>query len=159
VVLTPFLTELSDDKELLLKTLLSDRQFVDLVSGETELALPAKDLRYKQVFPVAWVDSTVSEAKTFVCFDVDVFKTTSIAVKDCAIYIWVFTHKNLIFTQEGILVDRIASRVDELINGSTELGFGKVKLETVTRWSPNADFYGRVLKYTVQDWNRYGARL
>ncbi|MEG1562305.1 MAG: hypothetical protein RR365_01010 [Bacteroides sp.] len=159
MVLIPFLSELSENKEFLLKTFLSDQELVDLVSGKKGHAIPATDLRYTQVYPVAWVDGTVSEAKTFVCFDIDVNSVSNIAVKNCDIFIWIFTHKKFIFTQNGILIDLIASRVDELINGSTELGFGKVKLETALRWSPNSDYYGRVLKYSVQDWNRFGARL
>lgn len=49
----------------------------------------------------------------------------------------------------GIRTDLLASRVDTLLNGSTEFGFGKLSLSSVTRLSPNTDYYGRALKYTV----------
>ena len=155
----PFLSELTEKKQILIKELLSDQIFCDLVSGEVGHAIPAIDLRYKQVYPVSWVDSAISEAKTFVCFDMDVTGTSSIAVKNSEIYFWLFTHKNLMFTEKGILIDILASRIDELVNGSTELGFGKVKLESAGRWSPNAAYYGRVLTYSVKGWNRSGIKI
>lgn len=155
----PFMTELTENKEQILKTLLMDQEFVDLVSNEVGHELPALDLRYTQVFPYGWIAPTISDAKTYVCFDVDVTDTSTIAVSDIYMYFWVFTHNTLAMTNEGVRVDRIAARIDRLINGSTELGFGKVKLESCVRDSPNADYYGRVILYSVQNWNRRGRGL
>lgn len=155
----PFLNDLTTKKEFLLKTFLSDERFVQLVTNQQDVQLPALDLRYKQVFPYGWIGDTVSIAKTFVCFDVDVPQIKTIAVKDCYLYIWVFAHKSLMPTKEGVRVDLLSSRIDWLLNGSTELGFGRLRLESCLRINPNEDYYGRVLKYYVQDWNRFGEKL
>ena len=155
----PFLTELTENKEQILKTFLSDPEFVQLVSNDRSHEVPALDLRYTQVFPYGWIAPTISEAKTYVCFDIDVPGVSTIAVSNIYMYVWIFTHNTLAMTGEGVRVDRIAARVDRLLNGSTELGFGKVKLERVTRDSPNSDYYGRVLMYSVQNWNRRGSGL
>ena len=155
----PFLTELSENKDKILSILLSDSEFVSLVANDENHTLPALDLRYTQVFPYAWIAPTIDEAKTYVCFDVDVPDISTIAVSDVYMYFWIFTHNTLAMTNKGVRVDRIAARVDRLINGSTELGFGKVKLERCVRDSPNADYYGRVLLYSVQHWNRRGSGL
>lgn len=93
------------------------------------------------------------------CFDVDVPQIKTIAVKDCYLYVWVFAHKSLMQTKDGVRVDLLASRIDWLLNGSTELGFGRLRLESCLRINPNEDYYGRVLKYYVQDWNRFGEKL
>ena len=155
----PFLKELNASKNMLLDTLLADSDFVNLVSGQPDTPLPALNLKHTQVFPIGWTDEAVSEAKTFVCFDIDVDSTPSNAVSNFKLFVWIFTHNTLIYTENGVLVDEIANRIDQLINGSTEMGFGKVKLESVGRWTPNADYYGRVLKYHIQGWNRCGSRL
>lgn len=155
----PFLQDLTTKKERMLKEFLSDREVVTLLTDDETHELPAKDLRYKQVFPYAWIDETVDEAKTFICFDVDVPEIATIAVKDCYMYVWIFTHTKIAMTHRGVRVDLLASRIDELINGSTEYGFGKVKLVSALRFMPNSNYYGRVLKYYVQDWNRFGAKL
>lgn len=155
----PFLDEITTKKENLLKTFLTDQTFVDLVSGEEGKELPALDLRYEQVFPYAWLNDTVDVAKTFVCFEVDVPSISTIAVKNCYLYVWVFSHEKMMRTPNGVRVDLLANRIDELLNGHTEYGFGKMKLESCLRIAPNDDYYGRVLKYSVQDWNRFGEKL
>lgn len=155
----PFLTELSDKKQQILKDLLSDRELVTLLTDDSTIRLPAKDLRYDQVFPYPWVDETADAAKSFICFDVTVPEISTIAVKDCYMYIWIFTHQRIAMTKEGVRTDLLASRVDYLLNGSTEYGFGKVRLMSVLPYAPNANYYGKVLKYYVQDWNRFGAKL
>ena len=155
----PFMTELTENKEQILKTLLYDQEFVDLVTNEEEHEVPALDLRYTQVFPYGWIAPTISDAKTYVCFDIDVTDTSTIAVSDIYMYFWVFTHNTLAMTKDGVRVDLIAARIDRLINGSTELGFGKVKLESCVRDSPNVDYCGRIILYCVQHWNRRGSGL
>lgn len=155
----PFLDEITKKKEALLQTFLCDQKLVDMISGQDDTPLPALDLRYNQVFPYAWLNETIDEAKTFVCFEVDIPSIETIAVKNCYLYVWVFTHEKLMRTKEGVLVDRIVNRVDELLNGRTEYGFGRLKLESCLRIAPNVDYYGRVLKYFVQDWNRFGEKL
>ena len=155
----PFLTELTENKEEIMKTLLSDPEFVHLVANDDEHEVPALDLRYTQVFPYGWIAPTISEAKTYVCFDIDVPGVANIAVSNIIMYVWIFTHNTLAMTPDGVRVDLVAARVDRLLNGSTELGFGKVKLERAARESPNSDYYGRVLTYSVQNWNRRGRGL
>lgn len=155
----PFLEELTENKEEILKTLLSDPEFVRLVKNEEDVTVPALDLRYTQVFPYGWISPTISEAKTYVCFDIDVPGVSTIAVSNVYMYFWIFTHHSIAMTKDGVRVDRIAARVDRLINGSTELGFGKVKLERCSRDTPNNDYHGRVLLYSVQNWNRRGSGL
>lgn len=142
-----------------MKMLLSDEEFTKLVSNDDEHEVPATDLRYTQVFPYGWIAPTIDEAKTYVCFDIDVPGVSTIAVSNIYMYFWIFTHNTLAMTPDGVRVDLIAARVDRLLNGSTELGFGKVKLERVSRDAPNSDYYGRVLMYGVQNWNRRGSGL
>jgi hypothetical protein len=160
LVTTQLLTEISTKKERLLKALLTDAEFVRLVANDDNHPVPGTALRYKQVFPYGWVDETATEAKTFVCFDVDVLSTTkNVSVKNCNIYFWVFSHQKVAMTSKGVRADLIAEQIDTLLNGSPDYGFGNVKLESFLRSAPNANFYGRVLKYSVQDWNRFCSAL
>ncbi|MDR2357868.1 MAG: hypothetical protein LBD92_07300 [Oscillospiraceae bacterium] len=155
----PFLSELAGKKELMLKAFLSDKRLVSLIADDPDCEVPADSLRYKQVFPYAHIDFTVEHATTFVCFDVDVPEVRTIAVKNCYITVWAFTHRDKLMTRDGMRIDLLANRIDELMNGSTQYGFGRVKLERVVRFAPNRDFYGRELTYFVQDWNRFGEGL
>jgi hypothetical protein len=154
-----FLKEFSDVKMKMLQAFLSDRDIVTHLTSDATHALPAVDLRYKQVFPYPWVDDTVSEAKAFLSFDVYVQSVETIAVKTLNLVVWVFAHSAVAMTNQGVRVDLISNRVDELINGSQDYGFGKVALVSVLPYAPNNNYYGRVLRYQVQNWNRFGDKL
>jgi hypothetical protein len=111
-------------------------------------------LQYDQVFPYPWLDKTVTDAKSYLCFDVTIPRVSTAVIKDVNLHIWTFTHKSLMRTSLGTRIDRIASRVDYLVNGSTSLGIGKVDLKTLENVNPTDDFYGRHIIYEVQDFNR-----
>lgn len=154
------LEELSTIKSKMSQYFLSDRKLVDLLTGKTDTPIPAMGLLHTQVFPYDWVDDTVTEDLSFLCFDVDVPGIVNSAVKDVNLFVWVFCHQNKMRTASGMLRDRIASRVDELLNGSSTVGkIGRVELKRVVRFHPAKNFYGRELQYVVRDFNRFGESL
>ena len=149
------LVELSSTKARLLQTFLSNQALVDLIKGTENNPLPALDLRYSQVFPYAWVDETITEQKTYLCFELDVPRVYSGIVKEVQLSVWLFTHKSLMRTPSGTLIDRIASAIDLLLNGSSGYGASDLELKSVGRINVGKDFYGRSLTYTVKDINRW----
>lgn len=150
------LNELSSAKSRLLQYFLSDQEFVDLVRGKENSPTPDLGLRYTSVFPYPYVDDTVTEQKVFVCFDIDVPRTFNNAIKEVQLSIWVFAHKALMLTPKGVLIDRLASCIDKMLNGSGEFGVSPLELKSVTRAGHFAkDFYGRTLTYTVKDINNW----
>lgn len=156
------LSEITIYKSKLMKTMLSDKKIVALLtnSDEESTLVPNTTLAYTQVFPYDFIPEPSTEQTSFICFDIDVPRTQTCAVKDVYIYIYIFTHKDLMRVQgEGIRTDLIASRVDYIINGDTSYGFGKVELQSLSRISPVSDFQGRILKYYVQDFNRICEKL
>ena len=149
-----FLNEFSSDKSKMLQLFLSDREFVDIVTSSTNRPIPDLSLRYSQVFPYSWIPGTATETKTFVCFDVDVPRVITSAIKDVQLSVWGFTHESLMRTSTGTRTDILASRIDELLNGSSGFGAGQVELKSVGRINPATNFYGRQLIYLVKDFNR-----
>jgi hypothetical protein len=154
------LEELSKIKSNMSQFFLKDKELVSLLTGNSNPSLPAMSLLYDQVFPYDWIDETVVEQKSFLCYDLDVADVKKPSLKDVTLWIWIFVHKDLMRTAYGVLRDRISSRVDKLINGSDDIsGIGTVELKQVRRFRPAKDFYGRELKYFVQDFNRFGDSL
>lgn len=155
MVLIANLKELSSFKSKLLQYFLSNQELVNLIRGSENNAVPDFALRYNQVFPYAWVDDTTDEEKAYICFDVDVPGVSSNAIKEVRLSIWIFAHKSIMRTPSGTLIDRMASCIDKMLNGSDEFGVSTLELKYVAREKMSKDMYGRVLVYTVKDINRW----
>lgn len=154
-----FLQELTDNKLKLMQLFLSDPTLVKLLTNEENPVIPAMDLRYKQVYPYHWLSDAIIEQKSFLCFSVLVPNVVSSVIKDVDIIIHIFSHDKLMRTPNGVRIDLIAAAVDNLLNGITNFGFGKVELKGMRTISPAKDHYGYEIKYRVQDFNRLCSRI
>lgn len=155
------LREIFSYKNKMSKLFSSDKEMVQLITDYEDVELPAKDLAYTHLFPYEFVPDTSDEARTFVCFDVDmeyVYEKTNKTFYYPIIYVWIVVHKSKLRLKEGgVRLDGIANRVDELLNGNRFFGIGTLELHTVERWRPNRDYLGRTLVYHTREWNRGGA--
>ena len=70
------LEEFFDYKNQLMKDLLTSEEVVKLVSGLIPVSDPFT-LAYSQIFPFEYVPETVEDARTFICFDVDILEYLS----------------------------------------------------------------------------------
>lgn len=154
------LEEFYDYKNLLMEHLCCDPDVVRLVTGNDEASVPNHSLPYSQIFPFEYVPDTVSDAKTFICFDTDIVSVPNKTVYVPVIYVWVFTHKsNLRAKNGGCTLDKMAVAVNRLLNGNRHYGFGELKLDSVKRFIPITDYQGRVLTFYAKDFNRKTAKL
>ena len=152
------LVEFYDYKNLLMKKLCSDEAIVKLVTGNENAKVPNHQLPYTQLYGYEFVPETVSEAKTFICFDVDIVEVPNKTYYMPVLYIWIFTHKsNLRLPEGGLLLDKLAMEINRLLNGSRYFGLGHLKLQSVQRFSPINDYLGRVMTFYALDFNRYTA--
>lgn len=151
------LDEFFDYKNELMKTLCSNEKIVRLLTDSKDAAVPNLNLRYTQIFPFEFVPDTVDDATTFICFDVDIPEVANKTYYLPALYIWVFTHKSkLRLSEGGVRTDRLAVEINRDLNGSRLFGLGELNLHSVGRFSPIADYQGRVLAYEATDFNRVG---
>lgn len=150
------LEDLDDYKNTLMEELCKDKDIVWLLTKNSKAKVPNYNLPYTQIFPYEYVPETVDEAKSFICFDVDAVKVPNKTFYFPYIYIWEFTHISNMRMPEGggIRIDRIASSIDKILNGSRIYGMGELELKKVTRFSPSNDYLGRVLVYATKEWNR-----
>ena len=151
------LVEFYDYKNLLMEDLCKNENIVKLVTGNDDARVPNHALPYTQIFPYEFVPETVSEAKTFICFDVDILETSRTFYAP-VLYVWPFTHKsNLRLPQGGILLDQLSVEINKMLNGNRYFGLGEMMLQSVGRFRPILDYQGRVLTYVLKDWNRLSA--
>lgn len=148
------LEEFYDYKSRLMMDICSNEEVVKLLTNNEDAPVPNLQLPYTQVFPFERVPTETDDAKTFICYDVDVLSVESRTYIVPIIYIWVFTHESLMKTDRGIRIDRIASELDKHLNGNRFYSLGELELESVTRFVPTKTYLGRVLTYVGKEFNR-----
>lgn len=152
------LEEFFDYKNRLMKDLCSNAEIVKLVTENESAAVPNHKLAYTQIFPFEFVPETQSEAKTFICYDMDILSVPSKTYYLPVIYIWVFTHKsNLRMEHGGLLLDKMSVELAKMLNGNRFYGLGQLQLSSTERFQPTIDYLGRVLVFTATDFNRLTA--
>lgn len=148
------LEDFFDYKNQLMEDLLTTESIVRLLDDDISMD-ETKRLAYTQVFPYEYVPDTVEEAKTFICFDVDIQKSISKTFFVPVLYVWVFSHKTrLRLTEGGVQTDKLVSEISKKINGSRMYGLGELDLSSVRRFAPVTDYQGKVMTFQMQEWNR-----
>lgn len=148
------LSEFFDYKNKLMEDLLTNPEIVKLLDDSVELK-NAKQLAYTHVFPYEYIPDTVEEAKTFICFDVDVQESINKTFLLPTLYIWVFSHKSkLRLLEGGVQTDKLASEIAKAINGSRFYGLGELDLYSVKRFTPVTDYQGKVMTFHAKEFNR-----
>ncbi len=142
-------------KNQLMNDLLTNKQIIRLLSGETKQISSPEELLYSQVFPYEYMPDTVTHGKTYICCDVDIQRAPTKTFLSPTMYIWVFTHKSLMRLPEGgVRVDKLCSEIAKTINGSRYYGLGELDLDSTRRFAPISDYQGKVLTFKATDFNR-----
>lgn len=153
------LEELFDYKNQLMKELCSSEPIVRLLTNDPAAPVPCPALAYAQVFPYERVPETADEAKTFICFDVDVVDVENRSFLTTALFLWVFAHKSAMrLPGGGVRTDAIVTETAKLLNGSRHYTMGALELYRVHRFVPvsGGEYQGREIIYRGFDSNRPG---
>lgn len=137
--------------------ILSTHSIVHLLDSNIRIE-DATKLAYSQVFPFEYVPETNQEAKTYICFDVDIAKSYSNSKSrtfyNPTIFVWVFTHKSLLrLDQGGVRTDKLCAEICKEINGSFKYGLGELELESVRRFAPMTDYQGKYLVFEAREFS------
>lgn len=153
-----YLQELTDYKSKILKLLCSSQSVVDLILGTENSKIPNRNLIDSQIFPYCHVPNVTTEKKTYVCFDVDAPRVKNYSIfKDMEVYVYIFTHQDLLKSENGLVTDLIACEIDQLLNGNDDVGgITRLSLVSSKRFTPAEGYHGRVLTYANTSFNRDG---
>ncbi len=149
-----YLRDFTEFRTNLMQAVCSDQELVNLIYNDEEHKAPDRTLPYQYVYPIPYVPETTEKASTYVCFRLSVPMVQSKTIKDVAIYVYVVTHKDLMRSKGGLRIDKMAERIDAILNGSTKYGLGRLKLDKIDDVYPAKDYYGLILKYVNADFNR-----
>lgn len=142
-------------KNQLMNDLLTNTSIVRLLSDTGTLTNNPGDLVYSQVFPYEYIPETVEHGQTFICCEVDIQKSINKTFLMPVLYVYVFTHKSKLRLPEGgVRVDKLAAEIATALNGSRYYGLGELDLFSVKKFTPIADYQGKVLTFYATDFNR-----
>lgn len=148
------LKELGEYRSKIMKALCSDQEIVNLITDYPYSTVPDRSLMYTKIFPYAYDPDLTTTTDTYICFRVYVPEVMNKTFKRMSICFYVFTHQSNVRTDHGLRCDLIAERIEELFNGSMDLGVGRLKLSGVTDINPAPKFHGLAIEYTVSEFNR-----
>ena len=150
------LNEITAYKSRMMQAFCTSPELTPLLTIDGEKELSGKALMYSRVFPYAHVPNAVENAKSFVCFKVDVINVVNDVIKTMQITVYCISHQNLLRLPDGkgLRPDVMAAQIDKIMNGNTEFGLGKVELVTAKEFNPITNYSGREAVYRVKDFNR-----
>ena len=149
------LEEFTAYKQTLMKEICTSEPIVDLLKLDSDPAdITGKDMRYKRIYPYNYVPIVIENAQTFICFTVTAPNVKDNVVSELRLTIYVFTHQDLMKTNNGMRTDLIVSEIDKLLNRSTKYGLGKVALKMCDVMQvPCQGYSGLFSVYSVKDFN------
>ncbi len=148
------LHELREFRSKINEKLCSDQTIVDLVNDKPGSLIPDRELIYKRIFPYAYTPDVIKDTGTFVCHRIHIPDVMNKTFKNITLVFYVFVHQNNIRTSNGLRYDLIAERIEDLFNGSLDLGVDRMKLVSVNDINPCQSFHGVALEYSVTEFNR-----
>ena len=112
------------------------------------------NLMYKQIYPYAYVPDIQTKANIYLCFDVEVPRTSPISniIKDVSVRVYIITHETLMLTNDGLRNDLLANKVDKILNANRDFGMG-LGLISVKSFNNIEKHYGVELYYETIEFN------
>lgn len=149
------LEEFTTYKQTLMKAICTSEPIVKLLKSDLDdESITGRDMRYSRIFPYNYVPLTIERATTFVCFTVTAPNVRNDYISDLYLSVYVFTHQDIMRTENGMRTDLLVSEIDKLLNGSTDYGLGKVSLQSCDVMAvPCRGYSGLCTIYKVKDFN------
>lgn len=150
-----YLEEFTEYKQTLMQALCTSQSVVNLMKLDSDPAtITGKDMRYNRIYPYNYVPLTIEKAQTFICFTVTAPNVKDNLIAELRLTVYVFTHQDLMRTDNGIRTDLLVSEIDKLLNGSTKYGLGKVSLKCCDVMQvPCQGYSGLFSVYSVKDFS------
>lgn len=140
------LKKINDLKQSVLAKILASPSIASLLSGGAPPA-DSQTLLYQSVYPYLFEpEGPDSTPASFLCCDVTSPRSVNKTVLEVNVTLSIYAHFSKIQLTDGDLIDKIAEEADQLLQG---IGSGSGKLEPVsyTSYSPEKNFFGKMLTY------------
>lgn len=141
--------EVIEYRNKIISSLISSPKVLNLFDTSYE---DSASLIYSKIFPYENIPEVITKQERCICFDLrttlDNFNPT---YNDITIWFFIFCHKDVTRTPEGLWYDCMVCALDEIFGGKNILGVGTTELKQNTPYVPNTEFKGRMLTFVVKD--------
>lgn len=145
--------EIIEYRKKILQEICKSAELVKLLGCENE-EYPEDILPYKWVFPHEFIPETITKTERYVNFEVSAtLDPKNNTYKDLTIYFFVLCHEDVIRYKGTLWYDRVVCELDDIFCETNVLGVGKTYLMSNVPYSPQNKFKGRLLKFSVKDFN------
>ena len=145
--------EIIEYRKKILQEICKSEELVKLLGCENE-EYPEDILPYKWVFPHEFIPETITKTERYVNFEVSAtLDPKNNTYKDLTIYFFVLCHEDVIRYKGTLWYDRVVCELDDIFCETNVLGVGKTYLISNVPYSPQNKFKGRLLKFSVKDFN------
>ena len=125
---------------------------------------PEDIIPYKYSFPHEYIPGTQQVTDRFINYEIStIIDHRNNTYKDLTIYFFVLCHEDIIqYEEKGrkyLWYDLATCELDNIFCEKNVLGLGKTTLVSNTPYCPQQKYKGRLLKFTVKDFNnglKYG---
>lgn len=153
--------DLSKDKVTIMSRLITSQNICKAVYyndgnflDQPDIVDPASVLIYKNLFPYRFIPEPDKNENTYITLSFRRYRPIDSSFKSGYIYIYVFTHKDLIQTDYGVLrYDYIVSEIDKLMNMQRGIGMGKAEFSEMDEFIVNEQYLGIYLCYKLYEFN------
>ncbi len=143
-------TELYNYKRKVIAAILSNDEIVTALNSEVD----PSELVYECVFPFGVIPDTQMDAKCYITVEITMpqVSTVNYFFKDVLLVINVVCHNDLMRTDYGIpRHDYISAKICELLNFSTDLGYGELQLVSNTEGAFSERHSGRTMRFKTSE--------
>lgn len=143
-------TELYNYKRKVIAAILSQDEIIEALNSESD----SSELVYECVFPFGVIPDTQMETKCYITVEITMpqVSTVNYFFKDVLLVINVVCHNDIMRTDYGIpRHDYIAAKICELLNFSTELGYGELQLVSNTEGAYSERHSGRTMRFKTSE--------
>lgn len=125
---------------------------------------PEDIIPYKYSFPHEYIPETITKTDRFINYEISaVLDEKNNVYRDLTVYFFVVCHEDVIrYKDNGInylWYDKAVCELDNIFSEKNILGIGKTYLLSNAPYCPQNKFKGRLLKFSVKDFNnglKYG---
>lgn len=117
-----------------------------------------KQLLDAYLIPWEFVPDTATDEASYVCCKVDMQSVTSTYL----LQFYILVHRSLMRMPDGepgSWADLLTIEINRLLNGNDQFGLGRAAVMPFTHYTVGSSFYGRLLSFQINDFNRFGEGL
>lgn len=155
--------EIIEYRNKIMTEICKSKELVKLL-GEEGTKHPNDVIPFNKCYPHEFIPETITKTEKFINFDVSAtLDSNNDVFKDLTIYFFVLCHQDVVrYREDGrsyLWYDKVVCELDNIFCNKNILGVGETKLLSNVPYCPQQKFKGRMLKFTVKDFNnglRYG---